>query len=126
MFPKKSKIDNNIILKLDLTVEKADINKSFKDYRSNYFWFGRTAQDSTVLRMKCRINHISDRVQRLQIPTDDMEMLAYKNEFYATCLSLELDLHEKILKDCEQLSMNWSLSRHLFKGMITAVLRQDG
>lgn len=107
---KKSQIDFNIVSKLDLTVEKKDISKSLQSILDVISDFEGTAQDSTFLRMKSRINHVSNRVQRLTISDNDEDAKTYKNESYATCLTLESDLYEKICKDSDQPSASLNSS----------------
>lgn len=106
---KKSLIDNDVILKLDILLEKADIGKSLQSISDIISDFEGTAQDSTFLRMKSRLNHVSGRVHRLPTSDDDEEIV-YKNESYATCLSLESDLYDKISKDSDQPSASMNSS----------------
>lgn len=107
---RRSVIDDNIVKRLDLVIEERDIHKSLLSIADIISDFEGSAQDSTFLRMKSRLSHVSSRIQRLKIDDTDAAMKTFKDESYATCLTLESDLHEKISKNTDQPSASFNCS----------------
>jgi len=92
----KSLISNKAVLELEFDEEEVDINKSMKSITDIIADFEGTVGDSVYLRMKSRLFHLSKRIKRVPVPEDNHEAQKYLNESYASCLTLESDLFDKV------------------------------
>lgn len=79
--------------------EEQGINKSISSISELIDEFEGTTSDSVFARIKSRINHLSGRINRLEIPEDGDEILNFKRESYATCLKLESELDDKVVTE---------------------------
>lgn len=58
---------------------------------------GSSPSDSTFLRARSRLAHVSSRILRMSLDVEaTQEQKDYRNESYATCLHFEAELYEKI------------------------------
>lgn len=81
----------------DFDVEQEAITKTLDSVKNLIADFEGTSSDSTFLRVKSRIAHVTGRVMRIPVVGDEAKALTdFKNESYATCLELEADLHERV------------------------------
>lgn len=81
------------------TTEQDEINATLESITQLVIEFEGNKDDSTFKRAKSRLSHISERISRLPIivgEDDEKERLSFKNEAFATCISLEADLYDKI------------------------------
>lgn len=81
------------------TTEQNEINATLESITQLVIEFEGNKDDSTFKRAKSRLSHISERISRLPIivgEDDEKERLSFKNEAFATCISLEADLYDKI------------------------------
>lgn len=61
--------------------------------------FDGPESDSLYKRIQSRIIYLTNRVKRIKAVDDNPEIVAYKNEAYASCLELEVLLGEKVSHD---------------------------
>lgn len=95
---KKSLVLDRIVSALVFADEQEEIDRSLKSIAEIIADFEGNSQDSTFLRMKSRLVHVSLRTRRLHVEGDQTR-IKYVQESYATCVALEGDLYEKAFKD---------------------------
>lgn len=89
----------------DFNTEQSEINRSFNSITDAIIDFGDNGniKDSAYQRIKSRIAHISNRINRLKlilsipnkVPNDQLgDFLKFQTEAVATCLKLESDLDD--------------------------------
>ncbi|KAK0070931.1 hypothetical protein PV325_013837, partial [Microctonus aethiopoides] len=85
----------------DFNFEEEEINKSILSITDVIIDFEGTVTDSAYGRVRSRINHLTGRISRIQIPDgeDKDNVTLFKNESYATCLKLESDLDDKVITE---------------------------
>lgn len=84
-----------------IETEKVAINNTLEQIRALIPDFDGPPTDSGFKRIETRLIHITNRVNRIDVPTNvigelDQEVLTFKNESYATCLELEALLYDKV------------------------------
>lgn len=99
--------------KVDFMTEQTEINKSLSSITSLISDFEGSSADSTFLRVKSRLAHLSGRVRRIVISKpNEEEIIKFKNESYATCLKLESDLDEKTVSISNTQNLNDSFEHN--------------
>ncbi|KAJ8975115.1 hypothetical protein NQ317_000957 [Molorchus minor] len=81
--------------------ERDAINATLESIKSLIDEFEGPTSDSLYKRIKSRLAHVSSRVHRmsLDVNLEQYELqLLFKNESYATCLHLDAELHEKVVR----------------------------
>jgi hypothetical protein len=98
----KDKSHSGCTLKLEeydcnFDTEATAINCSFDAIATLIADFEGTTNDSIYKRAVSRINHVTGRVQRLQLPEEGAaEAETFKKEAFTTCCKLDADLHAKL------------------------------
>lgn len=92
----KSLVIDSIVRELKFDAEETDINRSMKSITDIIAEFEGSIGDSVYLRMKSRLLHLSKRIKRVPVPKDNPEAEKYLNESFASCLTLESDLLDKV------------------------------
>lgn len=79
--------------------EKTAITETLENIKTLVQEFEGPATDSMFVRLNSRLVHISGRVRRMVVDANNAEAISFKNEAYATGVSLEADLYERVTND---------------------------
>lgn len=86
----------------DLNAEKEAINSTLMSVSALIADFEGSATDSTFLRCKSRLVHVSGRIKRIDVTLETPEgIVEFKRESYATSLQLEAELYDKIANNAD-------------------------
>lgn len=77
--------------------ERLAIDTTLENIKQIIREFEGPSTDSTYVRLRARLAHVSARVQRMALtPEHGAEAATFKNEAYASCLLLEAELDERV------------------------------
>lgn len=83
--------------KYDFETERAAIVNTLDSIKAAVQEFEGPATDSAYARLQSRLIHVTERVKRIVVPDQDGEDVAlFKNESYASCLTFEAELDERV------------------------------
>lgn len=92
----------------NFVVEQGIINETLDSLRQLISEFSGPETDSGFQRIRSRLIYLTNRVKRIIIPDDDENdvVQTFKNESYATCVELEVELYDSIVHPQQLVEIN--------------------